>query len=110
MKLTLLLAPTVAVLSSFVLAMPIGQDLHARDIIYFDPTLHAREYSDIALDARDYLEAGDLTERDLDDELFFSAREPRIGPCRSQCRRIIRGGLGPNVIKAHSNCIAECKR
>jgi hypothetical protein len=98
MKFAVILAP-LAVFSSFVLAMPVGQDIYARDIIDFDPILQEREYSDIALDARDYLDEDDLLERDLDDEPEISAREPN-GKCMSKC-----AGLRKDVFKM---CLANC--
>ena len=118
MKFTLIFA-SIAVLSSFVLAMPIGQEIGARDITDFDPILQEREYSALdardyldvddllergytALDARDYLDVDDLLERELDDELDIAAREPmpHSMKCLSRCM-----GLRKEVV---SRCLANC--
>jgi len=99
MKVTLILAP-LAVLSSFILAMPVGQEIGARDIIDFDPILQDREYSDIALDAREFLEFDDFLERDLDDEVDIYAREPYSMKCMARC-----AGLRKEI---QTKCLANC--
>ena len=98
MKVTLILAP-LAVLSSFILAMPIGQDLGTRDIIDFDPILQDREYSDI-LDTRDSVDFDDFLERDLDDELDIYTREPYSMKCMGRCI-----GLRKEI---QTRCLANC--
>ena len=106
MKFTVILAP-LAVLSSFVLAMPIEQDLRTRDIIDFGPILQVRESSNVALDARDYLDVDDLlVERDLDDQLDIYAREPlpasETKKCKTECRMKYGGK------RLYDMCVAKC--
>jgi hypothetical protein len=105
MKFTVILAP-LAILSSFVLAIPIEQDLRTRDIIDSDLILEVRESSNVALDARDYLDSDDLlVERDLDDEPDIYAREPLPASETQKCKFTC-------VTKAPSNrlkmCLAKC--
>jgi hypothetical protein len=105
MKFTVILAP-LAILSSFALAIPIEQDLRSRDIIDFDPNLQVRESSNVALDARDYLDADDiLLERDLDDQPDIYAREPSPATATQKCQLNCRLKAPTNKLKM---CLAHC--
>jgi hypothetical protein len=81
MKFTIVLA-SLAVLFTSALALPVEQNLGAKNIIAREPT--------IAIDARDYLD--DLEERDFDEELEIYAR-----------------GNKPASVKVTAFCQAECK-
>lgn len=105
MKFTVILAP-LAILSSFALAIPIEQDLLTRDTIDFDPILQVREFSNVALDARDYLDAdGFLVERDLDDQPDIYAREPSPATATQKCQLDCRLKAPTNRLKM---CLARC--
>jgi len=89
MKFTIVLT-SLAVLFTSALALPVEQNLVARDIIAREPT--------IVVDARDYLD--DLEERDFDEELEIYARGGKpastatgtMAFCQAECKA---SGLPP---------------
>jgi len=98
MKFTIVLA-SLAVLFTSALALPVEQNLAARDIIAREPT--------IAIDARDYLD--DLEERDFDEELEIYARGSPPYPakdvlfCQGECNA---SGLSPAQMPL---CMQTCR-
>ena len=106
MKFTIVLA-SLAVLFTSTLALPVEQNLGARDIIDLSPVV-AREPT-IAIDARDYLD--DLEERDFDEELEIYGRGNKPTKtdtaaikrfCEAECKE---AGFPPNLMP---KCMQTC--